>query len=64
MFAAFLGAAVCFHPARLQAQLLPSDVGATVSGFQDDFDGGALNANWVVRGANPSTGPKDFQYLG
>jgi hypothetical protein len=35
-----------------RAQLLPADVGATVAGYQDDFDGAALNPNWVVRGAN------------
>ena len=32
--------------------LLPVDVGTTVNGFQDDFDGSALGPNWVVAGAN------------
>ena len=35
--------------------LLPADVGTTVNGFQDDFDGTALNPNWVVNGANVFT---------
>src|SRR6267378_1150348 len=35
--------------------LLPADVGATVNGFQDDFDGTTLNPNWVVNGANVFT---------
>jgi hypothetical protein len=48
----FLGAVVCLCAPVLRAQLLPSDVGATVSGFQDDFDGGTLNPNWAVRGAS------------
>lgn len=38
---------------NLAAQsLAPVDVGTTVSGFQDDFDGTALGANWAVRGAD------------
>ncbi len=32
--------------------LLPADVGTTVNGFQDDFDGTALNPNWVVSGVD------------
>src|SRR5215510_517093 len=36
----------------LSAQFVPTDVGTTVNGFQDDFDGGTLNPSWVVRGAN------------
>ncbi len=31
---------------------LPTDVGTTVNGFQDDFDGPTLNTNWVVAGDN------------
>src|SRR5690348_3704264 len=31
---------------------LPKDVGTTVSGFQDDFDGTTLNSGWAVAGAN------------
>ncbi len=31
---------------------MPIDVGTTVNGFQDDFDGTTLNSNWVVAGAN------------
>src|SRR6185436_14500973 len=52
LLAALQAAAVCLCPTSVEAQLLPSDVGATVSGFQDDFDGGTLNPNWVVRGAS------------
>src|SRR6266853_1546186 len=38
---------------NLSAQpLLPRDVGTTVNGFQDDFDGTTLGTNWVVSGAN------------
>jgi hypothetical protein len=38
---------------RLSAQsFLPGDVGTTVNGFQDDFDGSTLGPNWVVSGAN------------
>jgi hypothetical protein len=38
---------------QLSAQpFLPTDVGTTVNGFQDDFTGTALGPNWVVRGAN------------
>ena len=36
-----------FH---VTAQLLPTDVGTTVNGFQDDFDGATLNPSWTVRG--------------
>ncbi len=50
--AALQGAAICLFSFTVQAQLLPSDVGATVGGFQDDFDGGSLNPNWVTRGAS------------
>ena len=32
--------------------LLPTDVGTTVNGYQDDFDGGSLASLWQVRGAN------------
>ncbi|HZO55650.1 MAG TPA: hypothetical protein VFB63_23270, partial [Bryobacteraceae bacterium] len=34
---------------------LPSDVGTTVSGYQDDFDGSALGAGWLAQGANVYT---------
>ena len=38
---------------NLPAQILvPVDVGTTVNGFQDDFDGVAPGPNWVVSGAN------------
>jgi len=50
--AALLGAALSFDLIPVSAQLLPTDVGATVNGFQDDFDGASLNPNWVVRGAS------------
>src|SRR5438477_2557074 len=32
--------------------LVPSDVGTTVNGYQDDFDGTTLNAGWSVLGQN------------
>ncbi len=32
------------------AQQVPLDVGTVVPGYQDDFDGAALNPNWTVRG--------------
>ena len=35
-----------------RAQQLPADVGATVTGYQDDFDGAALGPGWTVRGQN------------
>jgi Lamin Tail Domain len=31
---------------------LPVDVGTTVNGYQDDFDGSTLDTNWAVSGAN------------
>src|SRR2546422_483245 len=52
LLAALLGAGISLLPSRVAAQLLPADVGTTVNGFQDDFDGAALNPNWVVLGAN------------
>lgn len=30
----------------------PAEVGTTLSGFQDDFNGASLGANWTVAGAN------------
>ncbi len=37
---------------RLAAQpYVPTEVGTTVNGFQDDFSGTSLGSNWVVRGA-------------
>src|SRR5688572_24088331 len=50
VLAALLGAGIYLCPSAVNAQLLPNDVGTTVSGFQDDFEGGSLNANWTVRG--------------
>lgn len=38
---------------RVEAQpFAPADVGTTVNGFQDDFNGTSPGPNWVVRGAN------------
>ncbi len=49
----FASAAVLVFGCKLFAQvLLPVDVGTTVNGFQDDFDGSALGPNWLVSGAN------------
>src|SRR5437867_3069089 len=39
-------------PTLLAQPLVPNDVGTTVSGFQDDFDGATLNSNWQVVGTN------------
>ncbi len=50
--AAFLCVAGAFSSTTLEAQFLPGEVGSTVSGYQDDFDGATLNPNWMVRGAN------------
>lgn len=47
-----VGMASC-SGSKLSAQALaPVDVGTTVNGFQDDFDGSALGANWAVRGGD------------
>jgi len=44
---------VLFSTCQLTAQSqAPADVGTTVNGFQDDFDGSVLGANWVVRGGS------------
>jgi len=46
-------AALAFASASLSAQpFVPAEVGATVNGFQDDFNGTALGANWTVAGQN------------
>ncbi|HVV73586.1 MAG TPA: hypothetical protein VHI52_19085, partial [Verrucomicrobiae bacterium] len=37
--------------AKSMAQSLPVEVGTTVNGFQDDFNGSGLDPNWVVSGA-------------
>jgi len=39
-------------PCPLPAQFLPADIGATVAGYQDDFEGGTVAAGWMVRGQN------------
>jgi hypothetical protein len=41
-----------FGFAALAQELVPTDVGTTVNGFQDDFDGTTFNPNWVVAGDN------------
>lgn len=51
LLAAFQGAAICLFPFLAKAQFLPTEVGATVNGFQDDFDAATLDANWAVRGS-------------
>src|SRR5690348_16099389 len=52
-FGSMVAVALVFSTAPGSAQpQLPRDVGTTVSGFQDDFNGTALNPNWVVAGAN------------
>lgn len=55
VLAALLGAGICFYPSPAASQLVPADVGTTVSGFQDDFEGTVLNPNWTVRGQNVYT---------
>ena len=51
LIAAFQGAAICLFPFLAKAQFLPTEVGTTVNGFQDDFDAATLDANWAVRGS-------------
>lgn len=41
-----VGSAISAQP------FLPLDVGTTVNGFQDDFEGSAVSTNWVVSGAD------------
>ncbi len=43
---------LCLAFGQAQAQLAPVEVGTTVNGFQDDFDGSSLNLPWAVRGAS------------
>jgi hypothetical protein len=38
-------------PTLAQTQL-PKEVGTTVNGFQDDFNGSTLDPNWIIAGAN------------
>lgn len=45
-----LAAGLALIPFLLSAQSVPTEVGTTVAGFQDDFDGAALNPAWTVRG--------------
>ena len=47
-----LVAGVCFGSVTANAQFVPNEVGTTVAGFQDDFNGSALSPSWVVRGQN------------
>jgi hypothetical protein len=49
---AVFGLACLIHSHGQAQTFLPTDVGTTVNGFQDDFSGASLNPNWVVRGAN------------
>jgi len=51
---AFLGAGLLafFAPSSSAQPLVPTDVGTTVAGYQDDFNGTVLNNNWTVLGAN------------
>ncbi len=42
----FLGSYVFAQP------FVPAEVGTSVNGFQDDFNGVSLGANWMVRGEN------------
>src|SRR5687767_8635198 len=39
----------------IHAQSLPTDVGTTVNGYQDDFFGATLAPGWLVQGANVYT---------
>ncbi|HXI53396.1 MAG TPA: immunoglobulin domain-containing protein, partial [Candidatus Saccharimonadales bacterium] len=39
-------------PTALSQTLVPADVGTTVSGYQDDFEGAALASGWLMVGAN------------
>ena len=48
-------AGMSVFPVLTSAQLVPTDVGASVNGFQDDFEGSSLNPTWVVRGQTAFT---------
>src|SRR5438552_4915633 len=51
--ALFVAGLLPFFPLAASAQsLVPSDVGTTVNGYQDDFDGTSLKSGWSVLGAN------------
>jgi regulation of enolase protein 1 (concanavalin A-like superfamily) len=39
-------------PTARSQTLVPADVGTTVNGYQDDFDGAALASGWLMVGAN------------
>ena len=47
---ALLGAVCLGIPAANAQPLVPIDVGQTVNGFQDDFDGPTLNPDWKATG--------------
>ena len=52
----WLGCVLWFVGGSLNAQLqLPVDVGTSVNGFQDDFDGAALGSYWQISGMNVFT---------
>ena len=47
------GGLICLQSLQLTAQpFLPAEVGTTVNGYQDDFNGAAVGPNWAVRGVN------------
>jgi len=51
VLAAAVAAALLFPGNDLGAQpFVPVEVGTTVNGFQDDFNGATLGANWTVAG--------------
>src|SRR5580765_2817145 len=54
-FLLMFAATLCCEPNLLGQPQLPMDVGTVVNGFQDDFDGADLQANWVVAGSDAFT---------
>ena len=41
---------VAVFPFASRAQFVPNEIGTSVSGYQDDFDGSAISAGWQVSG--------------
>src|ERR1035437_173348 len=51
--AAWLGSVLALAQSR-SGLAVPAEWGQTVNGFQDDFEGFALNSNWLATGSDPS----------
>src|SRR5262249_9175057 len=52
LFCAGFSLFAVFVSSGLAQPFVPTDVGTTVNGYQDDFDGTALSSGWLVNGAN------------